>query len=154
MFNKEKTIVKEEIMIKLEHANLVVADIDPSIQFILAAFPHWNIRQSGTSKWYGKPRKWAHVGSGETYLTFNDNGEGAPRKLKGHAQGLAHLGFTVSNVDEVIENLAKHGFAPSIALEEQDHRRNVYYVDPAGLEFEFVEYKSDDPALRNASPEL
>jgi len=43
-------------MIRLEHANLVVAEIEPSLDFLLSAFPHWRVRQKGKSTWYGKQR--------------------------------------------------------------------------------------------------
>ncbi|PHR61787.1 MAG: glyoxalase [Robiginitomaculum sp.] len=142
-------------MVKLEHANLVVDDIQPTLDFLLAAFPHWRVRQSGLSHWNGTPRKWLHVGDDQTYLTLNDNGQGAPRDLAGNAPGLAHLGFTVHGIEALIERLDKKGYAPSSALEQQFARKNVYFtVESSGLEFEFVEYLSDDPAERNASPEL
>lgn len=141
-------------MVRLEHANLVVEQIEPTLEFLLAAFPHWRVRQSGTSLWSGKPRKWLHVGDDENYLTLNDNGEGGSRDLAGHAQGLAHLGFSVSNLEELISRLAAKGYAPSFATEKQAFRQNVYFVDGNDLEFEFVEYLSDNPVERNASPEL
>ncbi len=139
-------------MIRLEHANLVVNDIEPTLSFLQAAFPHWQVRASGPSTWYGKPRKWLHFGDDFTFITLNDNGDGAPRDLTGHAPGLAHLGFTVTNIERLIERLERKGYTPSVALDTQGYRRNVYYIDPAGLEFEFIEYLSDDPVERNADP--
>ncbi|MBL1430891.1 MAG: VOC family protein [Robiginitomaculum sp.] len=141
-------------MIRLEHANLVVAEIEPSLDFLLSAFPHWRVRQKGKSTWYGKQRNWLHVGDDETYLTFNDSGEGKPRDLTGQSQGLAHLAFEISGIEDLIERLAQNGYTPRIALDGHGFRRNVYYLDGNGLEFEFVEYDSDDPAKRNASEEL
>ncbi|PHS24742.1 MAG: glyoxalase [Robiginitomaculum sp.] len=140
-------------MVRLEHANLVVNDIEPTLAFLKAAFPHWQVRASGPSIWYGKPRKWLHFGDDYTYITLNDNGDGVPRDLAGHAPGLAHLGFIVTNIDRLIERLKRHGYTPSVGLDTVAHRRNVYFIDPAGLEFEFVEYLSDDPAERNVSEE-
>ena len=32
---------------------------------------------------------------------------------------------------------------------DEPHRRNVYFVDPDGMDVEFVEYLSDLPAERN-----
>jgi catechol 2,3-dioxygenase-like lactoylglutathione lyase family enzyme len=139
-------------MIHLEHANLVVNDIEPTLTFLQAAFPHWRERASGSSTWYGKPRKWLHFGDDFTFITLNDNGDGAPRDLEGHAPGLAHLGFTVTDIERLVERLKSKGYTPSVALDTQGYRRNVYYIDPAGLEFEFIEYLSDDPAERNADP--
>ncbi len=142
-------------MVQLEHANLVVDDLEPTLAFLLAAFPHWKVRQSGASKWYGIPRNWLHVGDDETFITLNDHGEGPPRDLTKNSQGLAHLGFVVSDLDQLITRLKVNGHSPSVALaQEQPHRRNVYFTVPSSnLEFEFVEYSSDDPVKRNATSE-
>lgn len=143
-------------MIKLEHANLVVDELKPTLDFLLCAFPHWKVRQTGASQWYGTPRNWLHVGDDETYITLNDHGVGAPRDLTGNSQGLAHLGFVVHDIEALIERLHDKGYNPRIALDQaQPHRRNVYFVVAASkLEFEFVEYSSDDPTKRNATSEL
>lgn len=47
-------------MIQLEHVNLVVTDLERSLHFYQAAFPHWKVRGGGESSWYGKARKWLH----------------------------------------------------------------------------------------------
>ena len=49
-------------MLYLEHLNLVVQDIPSALTFYQAAFPHWRVRDSGKSEWYGKQRKWLHFG--------------------------------------------------------------------------------------------
>lgn len=137
-------------MTRLEHANLVVNDLEPTLAFLKAALPHWRVWTSGQSDWYGKTRQWLHFGDDFTFITLNDNGEGPPRDLKGHAPGLAHLGFTVTGIEQLVQRLSDKGYTPRIPLETTGYRRNVYYIDPAGLEYEFVEYLSDDPVKRNA----
>ena len=137
-------------MTRLEHANIVVSDIEPTLHFLQAALPHWRVRAKGAAPWYGKPRNWLHFGDDFTYITLNDNGEGSPRDLKGHAPGLAHLGFSITGIEALIARLHERGYEPRIEPTACAARRNVYYIDPNGLEFEFVEYSSDDPALRNA----
>lgn len=134
---------------RLEHANIVVTRIEPTVAFLAAAFPEWRVRGEGAGEWNGKARRWLHFGDDDFYVTLNDNGEGAPRDLKGHAPGLAHLGFVVSSLDEVIARLKKAGHEPSQWGPEHPHRRNVYYIDDEGLEFEFVEYFSDRPEEKN-----
>ena len=136
-------------MIKLEHANLVVDDIAPTLEFLQTAFPDWKIRGRGEMTWYGKPRNWVHVGTDDTYLTLNDNGEGPNRDLAGHAPGLAHLGFTVNDLDALIARLEAKGYIIDIKGTDHPFRKNVYFVDPAGFQFEFVEYLSDEAAERN-----
>jgi hypothetical protein len=47
---------------RLEHANLVVAAIEPTLDFIQTAIPEWKVRGQGRMEWHGKPRRWLHVG--------------------------------------------------------------------------------------------
>ena len=55
----------------------------------------------------------------------------------------------VDDVDGVIERLSQNGHQPSQWGPEHPHRKNVYFVDPDGLEFEFVEYFSQVPTEKN-----
>jgi predicted enzyme related to lactoylglutathione lyase len=138
-------------MLQLEHLNLVVRDIPAAIAFYQAAFPHWHQRDSGTSEWSGKSRRWVHFGDDYQYLTFNDNGVGDNRDLAGHQTGLAHFAFVCTNLDALKERLAQAGFSPAKAGADEPHRKNIYYIDPNDFEVEFVEYLSDIPAQRNLS---
>ena len=138
-------------MLYLEHLNLVVNDIPAAQTFYQAAFPHWRVRDQGESDWYGKRRKWLHLGDDYQYLTFNDNGEGNNRDLAGHQSGLAHFAFVTGNIDAVIERLAAAGFPVDTDGADEPYRKNVYFIDPAGFEVEFVQYLSDVPEQRNLS---
>jgi predicted enzyme related to lactoylglutathione lyase len=138
-------------MLYLEHLNLVVNDIPAALTFYQAAFPHWRVRDGGDSEWSGKARKWLHFGDDYQYLTFNDNGDGDNRDLAGHTSGMAHFAFVTGNLDAVIKRLADAGFAIAKDGADEPYRRNVYFVDPAGFEVEFVEYLSDLPEQRNLS---
>jgi catechol 2,3-dioxygenase-like lactoylglutathione lyase family enzyme len=136
-------------MLYLEHLNLVVSDIPAALSFYQAAFPHWQVRDSGDSEWSGKARKWLHFGDDYQYLTFNDNGDGDNRDLAGHTSGMAHFAFVTGNLDAVIKRLADAGFPIAKDGADEPYRKNVYFVDPAGFEVEFVEYLSDLPEQRN-----
>ncbi|MEH6547397.1 MAG: VOC family protein [Sneathiella sp.] len=136
-------------MIKFEHANLVVSDLDRNLVFLQAAFPDWEVRGKGSNDWYGKPRNWLHFGTADNYITLNDHGEGVNRDLKGHSTGLAHLGFAVDDLESLISRLDKSGFQPHLQGEDNQFRRNAYFLDPAGFEFEFVQYFSDIATERN-----
>jgi catechol 2,3-dioxygenase-like lactoylglutathione lyase family enzyme len=138
-------------MIHLEHINLVVKDIPKTLIFYRAAFPHWRIRDKGQSEWYGKPCNWVHFGDDYQYIAMSDYGEGENRNLKGHQIGLAHFAFVTSNLDAMIERLKKVGFLFHSEGAEEPFRKNIYFLDPAGFEIEFVEYLSDLPSKRNAS---
>lgn len=138
-------------MIHLEHVNLVVDDIPTALKFYQAAFPHWWVRTSGDGDWYGKPRKWLHFGDDYQYLAFNDHGEGENRKLEGHQIGLAHFAFVVDDIDAVTRRLNEAGFPVAKNGADEPWRKNIYFVDPAGFEVEFVQYLSDLPEQRNLS---
>ena len=135
---------------RIEHVNLVVADIEPTLKFLRAAFPDWRLRGEGTGQWHGKPRRWVHFGSDDMYITLNDDGEGPNRDLTGHAPGLAHIGIETVDADSLIKRLREAGFEPSSTTDPDGaFRRRIYYIEPAGYEFEFVEYSSDIAAERN-----
>ena len=136
-------------MIHLEHLNLIVKDIPETLKFYQAAFPHWQIRGNGSSDWYGHPRKWIHFGDDYQYITFNDNGTGNNRDLKGHDLGLAHFGLVSNDVKGIMKRLNDAGFKERISYESDGYRANVYFIDPNGFEIEFVEYMSDQPKFRN-----
>lgn len=136
-------------MITLEHLNLVVKDIDTTLTFYKAAFPHWVIRGGGVGEWYGKPRNWVHFGDDYQYLTFNDDGVGENRDLTGHQIGLSHFAFVTSDIKGVIERLAHAGFVIDKEGATDKYRSNIYFIDPNGYEVEFVQYHSDLPELRN-----
>lgn len=140
-----------DTMLHLEHLNLVVTDIPAALAFYQAAFPHWQVRDSGTSNWYGKSRQWLHFGDDYQYLTFNDDGEGDNRDLSSHQPGLAHFAFVTGDLDTLVARLAAAGFTPNTDGADEPFRKNLYYIDPAGFEVEFVQYLSDIPAERNRS---
>lgn len=136
-------------MIRFEHANLVVKDIAATLAFIQTAFPTWRIRGQGGTNWNGRPRRWLHVGDDNYYVTLNDGAEGENRDLSGHTPGLAHLGFVVDDVDGVTERLEAAGYQIDLDGGESPFRKTVYFIDPAGFEFEFMQYLSDEPSERN-----
>ncbi len=137
-------------MQRLEHVNLVVTDIDPTLSFLQAAFPAWRVRGEGRDEWKGMPRRWLHVGDDDFYVTLNDFGRGKQRDLASAEPGLAHIGFEVASLDDVAARLKEAGYAPHHLGAQHPYRKNLYYIDGEGLEFEFVEYLSDDPEKKNS----
>ncbi|WP_223788187.1 VOC family protein [Marinicella meishanensis] len=137
-------------MIRIEHINIVGKDIDQSLHFYRAAFPHWSIRAEGTGEWYGKPRRWIHFGDDYQYLAISDFGEGENRDLTGHQVGLAHFAFAVDNLDAMIKRLTAAGYPVFKPGADSPFRKNIYFEDPDGFEVEFTEYLTDIPAERNA----
>lgn len=140
-------------MLYLEHINLVVSDIPAALKFYQAAFPHWRVRTSGNGDWHGKPRSWLHFGDDYHYLAFSDNGEGENRDLEGHQVGLAHFAYVTENLEALITRLGEAGYEPAKEGAEDAWRSNIYFIDPAGFEVEFVQYHSDLPEQRNLTTE-
>lgn len=136
-------------MSRLEHVNLVVKNIEATKKFLLTAFPHWEIRGGGQSEWYGYPRKWVHIGDDDYYITLNDRAEGENRDLRGVTPGLAHVGFVVEDVDAVTNRLQKQGYEIGTIGADHPYRKTVYFVEPEGFEFEFIQYFSTDPEKKN-----
>lgn len=136
-------------MIHLEHLNLIVRNMDKTLEFYQAAFPHWKIRGQGSGEWFGTFRQWLHFGDDYQFLTFNDNGLGENRDLKTNLMGLSHFAFVTNDMEAVISRLEKAGFAVDKAGAKATFRKNCYFIDPNGYEVEFVEYLSDVPEERN-----
>ena len=137
----------------LEHINVTVRDLDRTLQFILTALPDWQVRGQGQMDWYGKPVRWLHVGHTHHYLALQSGGEGAALDWQTHQTGTKHVGIVVASVDEVVAQLQAAGFALDHWGGASPHRRSAYFVEPGSLQFEFVQYLSDDPALRNHYPD-
>nr|WP_299810731.1 VOC family protein [uncultured Shewanella sp.] len=138
---------------RLEHVNLVVKDIPPTLAFLLTAFPEWRIRGEGEMSWgsaeHPSSRHWLHVGDDDYYLTLNDGAVGEIRDVKGIEPGVAHIGFVVDDLQAVIDRLSAKGFSLDIKGRLHPFRQTVYYNDPAGFQFEFLQYSSDKPAEKN-----
>lgn len=135
---------------QLEHVNLVVKDIEAMLTFYRAVFPHWRIRDQGKGEWSGKPRTWLHFGDDYHYIAMSDHGEGENRDLDGHQVGFAHFAYITDNLDTVITRLQDAGFEIAKNGGDNPYRKNIYFLDPAGFEVEFVEYLTDIPELRNS----
>jgi catechol 2,3-dioxygenase-like lactoylglutathione lyase family enzyme len=139
------------MMIRLEHINIVIKDIQRSLTFYQAAFPEWNVRDSGESEWFGVQRNWCHFGDDTSYLTFNDDADSVAREHHGHQAGISHLGFESSDLEALKSRLAEAGFTPHTIGNQHPFRHNHYYYDPDGIEVEFVQYFSDNVSERNST---
>lgn len=136
-------------MFYLEHVNLVVTDITATLDFIQTAFPDWKVRGKGEGDWYGQKRQWLHVGTDQQYITLNSGDDAANRDLKSNTPGLAHLGFAVDDVDGIAERLQAKGHVIGTIGADHPYRKTIYFTDPAGFEFEFIQYFSTEAAQRN-----
>lgn len=134
----------------LEHANVTVRDMDRAIRFLMTALPDWRVRGGGEMDWQGKRIRWHHVGNETSYLALQGGGEGPHPDAYSHSLGAKHLGFVVPDLDAVVRRLAEAGFPADHYAAEHAYRRRVYFCPDDLLQIEFIQYLTDDPALRNA----
>ena len=90
-------------------------------------------------------RRWVHIGTDSNYIALTE-AHGAKVMPE-----LRHIGVEVDDVEALMDRLAAAGFeaADASALDSHPFRRRVYYVDGNGLDWEFIEYLSENPAERN-----
>ncbi|MFT5755840.1 MAG: catechol 2,3-dioxygenase-like lactoylglutathione lyase family enzyme [Alteromonadaceae bacterium] len=140
-------------MVRFEHVNLVMKNIQPTLAFLQTAFPKWRVRGEGDMAWGSgeqtSSRHWLHFGDDDFYITLNDSAVGDIRDSKSICAGVAHIGFVVDDLQALIERLAIKGFSIDITGREHPYRKTVYYNDPAGFQFEFLQYLSDIPTEKN-----
>ena len=134
--------------IRLEHANLAVRDVDGMIRFLQTAFPDFRIRWDGET-WQG--RRSVHIGTDDTYIALNEAREEPAEQWVPYSgkPGTNHLGYEVEDAQALRDRLAAAGYHDSTVPNEHPHRRRVYFYDPEGNDWEFVQYLSDDPKERN-----
>ena len=133
--------------IRLEHANLHVNHFEEAVRFLQTAFPDFEIRRQGLKDGH----RWMHIGTADTYIALNEATKESA-DLKSPYDGLPgvnHLGYEVDDVDAIRERLAAAGFRDSTYPNNHPHRRRVYFYDADGNDWEFVQYLTDDVALRN-----
>ncbi|GJM14109.1 MAG: glyoxalase [Pseudohongiella sp.] len=126
----------------LEHIHLSVASIAVTERFLKLALPEYSRRGGGMDPEYGA---WLHIGSESNYIALTEVKEIDP------IEGLRHIGLVVSDLDALMNRLQAAGIEPSddSAVNGHAHRRRVYYCDDNGVHWEFVEYLTEDPSLRN-----
>lgn len=131
---------------KLEHANLSVLDAEAITRFVTAAFPHFRVRGQGLD---GQGRPWRHVGDDAFYLALQTVTENTARTPYGNTTGINHLGWEVDDLDALEARMRALGFEPNLRNEDHPARRRLYFYDPEGNDWEFVQYTTDDVAARN-----
>ncbi len=135
------------MIIRMEHANLHVNHFDDAVRFLTTAFPDFKVRNEDVKDGL----RGMHIGTEETYIALSETklerDEGSvPYDGK---PGVNHLGFEVDDVDALHARLTAAGFRDSTYPNSHPHRKRVYFNDADGNDWEFVQYFSDDVALRN-----
>ena len=134
--------------IRLEHANLIVRDIDGMVKFLETAFPEFGIRGEGTNN----GSRWLHIGSESTYIALNEADSEPNETWRPYTgkPGLNHLGYEVDDAEALRNRMLTAGYRDSTVPNNHEFRKRVYFYDPEGNDWEFVQYFSEDPAERNA----
>lgn len=137
--------------VRLEHANLCVRDIDVMIRFVQTAFPNFRIRADRTDASGSPDARWVHVGTDDTYLALTraEQVPAEPWEPYSGQPGVNHLGYEVSDVDALRSRMLAAGYEESSVPNAHPHRKRVYFNDPEGNDWEFVQYYSVNPAERN-----
>lgn len=133
----------------LEHVNMTVTDIDREVRFFITAFPEFTIRGEGISGEGDSRRRWVHIGTEDSYIAI----EQALRPPVDHETyrqpGINHLGFEVKDIEETAGRLRDAGYEEGMSAMNHPHRKRIYFYDPDGNEFEFIEYLSSVISERN-----
>ena len=133
---------------RLEHANISVRDIEGLIRFLKTAFPEFQVRGEGICNGV----RWVHVGTNDNYIALNQAKADSERHRKpysGDEPGVNHLAYEVDDAELLRARLKAAGYRESTPPNVHPHRRRVYFYDPDGNDWEFVQYFSQDPAERN-----
>lgn len=133
---------------RLEHANLQVRNIDAIIDFLQTAFPDFKIRYQNTDS--GNDR-WVHIGTEDAYLALNSvTREPAENWVPYSGKpGVNHLGFEVDDVESLRTRMINAGYRETTYPNEHPYRKRIYFADPEGNDWEFVQYFSKEPSSRN-----
>ncbi len=132
----------------LEHANITVEDADKTVKFLQTAFPDFAIRGEGSLTQGGH---WLHVGNDTFYMALQQNNEHqSDISTRYLSDGINHVGIVVDQLNPIQERLQAGGYAQGHQPDPHPFRRRVYFYDPNGIEWEFVQYLSDEPGKRNS----
>jgi catechol 2,3-dioxygenase-like lactoylglutathione lyase family enzyme len=132
---------------RLEHANLTVRDIDRTIRFLQTACPEFRIRADREAD----GERWVHIGTDDSYLALTQANRDLERTWEPYsgAPGVNHLGLEVDDADALRARMLAAGYEETTPPNSHRFRRRVYFLDPDGNDWEFVQYFSADPAERN-----
>jgi catechol 2,3-dioxygenase-like lactoylglutathione lyase family enzyme len=135
-------------MARLEHANLCVRDVDRMIRFLQTAFPEFRIRHDATE---ADGTRWVHIGTDETYISLQSNSRERTESWEPYSgsPGVNHLGYEVDDAEALRTRLHSAGYTDTTVPNRHPHRTRVYFNDPEGNDWEFVQYLTLDVAARN-----
>ncbi len=123
---------------RIEHANITVANIDISFDFYHRLFG-FEKRWEGEASGENGPVRAVHIGTEDTYLSlFETDTEGRAPASYGSV-GFNHLGFEVEDLKPYRSVLKQLGIEVHLEADYEPGER-IYFYDPDGVEIELVEY--------------
>ena len=131
---------------RIEHANLSVHDAGAMTRFLQAVSPDFVVRGQGLD---ARGRPWRHVGNDVFYVALQTVTEGEVRTPYDDTPGMNHLGWVVDSVDALEARMREAGFTPNLRVSTHPARIRLYFYDPEGNDWEFVEYLREDASERN-----
>lgn len=135
----------------VEHINMTVSDTGAAIAFIQTAVPDFRIR----NRWHHDGYEWTHIGTDTSYIALMRPlaGAGAAVRHDTNRPGYNHVCIVVESVEAVERSLSKAGYTRGFNNGEviaTKVRKSVYFHDPDGNEFEFMQYLTVDREARNS----
>ncbi|HVO79210.1 MAG TPA: VOC family protein [Terriglobales bacterium] len=136
------------MLIKLEHANLCVRDIEGMVRFLQTAFPEFRVRGEGTS---ADGTRWLHIGTDDTYIALGQSREEPAKRWAPYqgVPGVNHLAYEVDDVEALRQRMLAAGYTDSTPPNKHPYRKRLYFYDPEGNDWEFVQYLSEKVVERN-----
>ncbi|MGY3571698.1 VOC family protein [Vibrio paucivorans] len=134
----------------VEHANMGVINPEKTIRFLTSALPEWSVRGGGRyTNDAGKEIEWCHIGDESSYIALSSTGKGDAEDWTAEFTGVKHIGIVVPNLSELEERLSQAGYEVDHRGNPHPHRKNAYYIEDHNIQFEFIEYLSTAPELKN-----
>ena len=133
---------------KIEHVNLHVSDIDRVLGFLKCAFPEFYVRYDSESS---EEERWVHFGNADNYFAlYQASDVSSPkRRLYSSSPGINHIGLVVEDVVAIRQRLSGAGYLESTIDNFHPARSRIYFHDPDGNDWEFIQYFTDVEEERN-----
>ena len=123
---------------RIEHVNVTVSDAERAAGLMEKIFG-WRVRWQGPARDGGRT---IHVGSEDAYVALY-TGQDAAYTADDFAKGrpLNHIGVEVEDLDGIEARVVEAGLTP-FAHGDYEPGRRFYFLDPDGIEYEVVSYRS------------
>ena len=120
----------------LEHANITVKDPDELAALFCRLFD-WKVRWAGEALNNGRT---VHVGTDDSYLALYTHEDATDTRSRNPSviNNLNHLGFVVSNLDEIESKVIEEGYKPINHADYDPGRRFYFMIEE--LEVEVIDY--------------